>query len=117
MYKILVVNNDLDTMGLLKTLLERNTTYKVEFTSNKDLVCEIVASFNPDLLLVDVLQKEVVGILRLNPAYAALPVILMTGCSLRDSSIEYDADDVIEKPFAWDLLENKIHGQLQKLVE
>lgn len=58
MKKILVVNNDFDTMTLLKSWLEKKT-YEVKYTSSQEEVPEIMKEFAPELVIVDVLQKEV----------------------------------------------------------
>ena len=44
MKKILVVNNDFDTMSLLKNWLEKKT-YKVKYTSSQEEVPEIIKNF------------------------------------------------------------------------
>jgi CheY-like chemotaxis protein len=115
MHKILVLNNDLDTMTLLKQLLERNT-YTVEFTGNKDEILKIARDFQPDLILVDILQQDAIIKLRNNSAFSHIPLILMTGYSLREKRIELLVDEVIEKPFKLDWLESMIEHQLKKPV-
>jgi DNA-binding response OmpR family regulator len=114
MKKILILNNDLDTMSLIKMLLETSYhSYQVEFTGNKDIILETIANFQPDLLLVDVLQKESLQVIRTIPEFAEIPVILMSGYSLRNAAEEVDVDDVIEKPFDVKVLEEKIEAQLR----
>ena len=116
MQKILVINNDIDTMNMLQLLLERKTgMYKVEFTSDRDAVLEIIEQFKPDLLLIDVLQKEVFPLLEGHPQAAKLPVILMTGYSVRDTAVEFKVNDIIEKPFVWEILENKVMRQFEQM--
>ena len=46
MKKILVVNNDFDTMSLLKSWLEKKT-YKVKYTGNQKEVPKIIKEFRP----------------------------------------------------------------------
>lgn len=58
MKKILVVNNDIDTMSLLKRWLEKRD-YLVEFTGSQEKVFSILKKFTPELVIVDVLQKDV----------------------------------------------------------
>ena len=107
MKKILVVNNDFDTMTLLKNWLEKKT-YTVKFTGNQDEVSEIIKEFRPGLVLVDVLQKEVVEQLKSNKKTSSVPVLLMTGYTLRQINKQLPVDDTIEKPFNLPLLEKKI---------
>lgn len=107
MEKILVVNNDLDTMTLLKGWLERKK-YKVEFTGESEEVPALIRKLRPKLLIVDVLREDVVDQVKNNEETKEIPVLLMTGYTMRKKTPEIKADDVIEKPFNLDLLEKKI---------
>jgi DNA-binding response OmpR family regulator len=107
MDKILVINNDNDTMSLLKIWLEKKS-YHVEYTSSGDNITQVVKDCEPDLVLVDVLQKEAAEEIKNNSETSDLPVILMTGYTQRRTNLEVNVDDVIEKPFNLQLLERKI---------
>ena len=107
MKKILVVNNDVDTMNLLKSWLEKKA-YKVEYTSDREVVPDMVKEFNPRVVLVDVLQKEVIEQLKSDEETRTIPVLLMTGYTVRQKNPHVPADDIIEKPFNLNLLEKKI---------
>ena len=115
MRKILVVNNDFDTMELLKSWLERKK-FNVKFTGNEDEVPAIIDSFEPDLLIVDVLKEMVAKKLKSSGKHSKeIPVLLMTGYTNSGRTIDKeDVDDVIEKPFNTKLLENKIEKLLKK---
>ena len=113
MEKILVVNNDFDTMDLLKSWLERKK-YKVKFTGNGDEVLHIVDDFKPDLLLVDVLQEEAAKQLKFSEKTKDIPIILMTGYTIQEHNIlKEHVDDIIEKPFDPNLLDKKIQACLK----
>ena len=107
MEKILVVNNDEDTMSLLKMWLERKN-YKVKYTSNQQEVPHLVREFNPHLVIVDILQKDVVDKIKDDNETTHVPVLLMTGYTQRQNLRGTNANDVIEKPFNLALLEKKI---------
>jgi two-component system alkaline phosphatase synthesis response regulator PhoP len=113
MKKILVINNDFDTMALLKTWLERKT-YEVKYTGNQEEVPEIVKEFRPELVIVDVLQKDVAEQLKENEKTRSVPVLLMTGYTLKQMNSPVPADDTIEKPFNLPLLEKKIERLIQR---
>ncbi|MBA2561646.1 MAG: response regulator [Chitinophagaceae bacterium] len=113
MEKILVVNNDIDTMGLLKTWLERKK-YKVIFTENKDDVRHIMRDFNPRVVLIDVLQGAVAEELKSDEQTRNVPILLMTGYTKNMQNTLSAADDVIEKPFNLDLLEKKIENLITR---
>jgi DNA-binding response OmpR family regulator len=112
MSKILVVNNDLDTMSLIKDLLEKHDhNFEVKFTGTREKVPGIIKDFNPDLVIIDVLQKDALDILKTSAP--DIPIILMTGETLRDRNVELEVNDVIEKPFVFDLLESMIRKHIR----
>ncbi len=113
MDKILVINNDIDTMSLLKTWIERKS-YEVKYTENKDDVQYIMRDFNPHVVLVDVLQGAVAEELKSDTQTRDIPIILMTGYTKSRRNTLLAADDVIEKPFNLDLLEKKIENLITK---
>ncbi|MEO6452830.1 MAG: response regulator [Ginsengibacter sp.] len=113
MKKILVINNDFDTMTLLKNWLEKKA-YKVEYTGSKEEVPLIMKEFKPELVIVDVLQREVAENLKFHDTTRIVPVLLMTGYTLRAQKNKLPVDDTIEKPFNLSLLEKKIEKLLQK---
>ncbi len=112
MKKILVINNDFDTMTLLKNWLEKKT-YIVKFTGSLEEAPKMVKEFRPGLVLVDVLQKDVIEQLKNDKKTNAVPVLLMTGYTLRQINKQLPVDDTIEKPFNLPLLEKKI----EKLIK
>lgn len=107
MNKILVINNDEDTMSLLKLWFERRS-YTVKYTSSADNITHLIKEFEPKVVLVDVLQKDAAEEIKKNVETREVPVILMTGYTLRQTPLEVMVDDVIEKPFNLRLLEKKI---------
>src|SRR5688572_7465893 len=104
MEKILVINNDIDTMTLLKNWLERKK-YKVKYTESKEEVPRLIRDFNPNIVLVDVLQGEIAEELKSDQHTRNIPVLLMTGYTKNREGVTIAADDVIEKPFNLNLLE------------
>jgi DNA-binding response OmpR family regulator len=113
MEKILVVNNDFDTMVLLKNWLEKKA-YDVEYTGDRNAVPHLIRKMNPHLVLVDILQRDVVEELKGDDETRAIPILLMTGYTVRHKFSQLPADDVIEKPFNLNLLEKKIEKLIYK---
>ena len=113
MEKILVINNDKDTMTLLKTWLERKK-YQVKYTESKEEVPHLVKDFNPRVVLVDVLHGAVAEELKSDQQTRDIPVLLMTGYTKSREGTSIAADDVIEKPFDLNLLEKKIENLITK---
>jgi two-component system alkaline phosphatase synthesis response regulator PhoP len=113
MNNILVINNDNDTMSLLKLWLERRS-YNVKYTSNGDNIPQLIKEFEPNVVLVDVLQKDAAEEIKKNKEINDVPVILMTGYTLRQTPLEVMVDDIIEKPFNLKILEKKIERLIDK---
>ena len=114
MKKILVVNNDIDTMTLLKSWLERKK-YEIKFTGNGEEVIDIAKDFSPDLAIIDVLQHKAAEELKADEKTKHIPVIVMTGYTLPDQTkFITAADEVIEKPFDPKTLEKKIEKFLER---
>ena len=116
MEKILVVNNDIDTMNLLKNWLERKT-YHVDYTSNTDDVTRLIKTIRPSLVIVDVMQKEVVQEMKKDKEIKGVPVLFMTGYTSKNRSKDVPYDDVIEKPFNLRLMEKKIEKLITPAVD
>jgi two-component system OmpR family response regulator len=114
MKKILVVNNDIDTMSLLKGWLERKK-YEVKFTGNGDEVPGLVKKFSPDVVIVDVLQHRAAERLKEDEKTRDIPLIMLTGYTLQDQKkLLTAADEIIEKPFDPKFLEEKIEKFLKR---
>ena len=107
MKRILVINNDVETMSLLQTWLEKKN-YTVKFTGNLEEVPQLIKAFAPQLLIVDILQKDILTQLKSNGHTNGIATILMTSYSYRQKAEDLAVDDVIEKPFDLPLFEKKI---------
>ena len=100
-------------MTLLKNWLEKKE-YSVKYTGNQEEVPKIIKEFQPLVVIVDVLQKEVVEQLKTTEETRYVPVLLMTGYTLRQITNQLPVDDTIEKPFNLPLLEKKIENLIRK---
>ena len=107
MDKILIINNDDDTMSLLKIWFERRS-YKVKYTSSGENIPQLMKEFEPKVVLIDIIQKDAAIEIKNNKETCDIPVILMTGYTSRHTPLEVMVDDTIEKPFDMQLLERKI---------
>ena len=110
MTKVLIVNNDIDTMSLIQRALV-NRLYDVIFTGNGKDIPRLMKEFQPDVVLVDIIQNEVAESLKVNIETAKVPVLIMTGYSYPESYTMY-SDDIIHKPFNVQSLQAKIDGLL-----
>jgi DNA-binding response OmpR family regulator len=102
----------MDTLTLMQILLERDG-YEVKYTAGKDEAIRLAGDFTPDLIIIDIAQKEIIPVLKKYGKENYIPILLMTGYSEREMETESLVDDIIEKPFEFDLLLNKIEEQLK----
>jgi pilus assembly protein CpaE len=104
-HKILVVDDDLDTLKLVGTTLERQGFVIVAAKDGQEAL-EKVAQHKPDLILLDVMMPKMDGYevtrrLRAEPGTASIPIILFTAKAQVDDKVaglEAGADDYLTKP-------------------
>ena len=103
--KILIVDDDIDTLQLVGTMLEKQG-FQIIAASNGEQAIEKAQAETPDLLILDVMMPgmngyEVTKQLRSMPETAFIPIILFTAKSQVDDKIvgfESGADDYLTKP-------------------
>ncbi len=103
--KILVVDDDLDTLKLVGLMLERQG-YEITVASNGLLGLSKAATERPDLILLDIMMPDIDGYevtrrLRADPTLAHIPIIMFTAKSMVDDKVagfEVGADDYLTKP-------------------
>ncbi len=104
-YRILLVEDNIELLMLMQTLLGRN--YYVCTAHNGREALEVVEKEELDLIISDVMMPEIDGneltrILKSNPNTSHLPIILLTAKLQeedRQESMLIGADDYITKPF------------------
>jgi len=105
-HKVLIVDDDPFNLDLLEQeLIEQN--YVVENASDGQECLQRVASFLPDVILLDYMMPKMSGIevvkcLKQDERFKGIPVILLTAKgSLRDKveGLDAGADDYVAKPF------------------
>ncbi len=103
--KILVVDDDLDTLKLVGLMLERQG-YEITVATNGELGLSKAATEKPDLILLDIMMPDIDGYevtrrLRADPNMAHIPIIMFTAKSMVDDKVagfEVGADDYLTKP-------------------
>jgi CheY-like chemotaxis protein/MinD-like ATPase involved in chromosome partitioning or flagellar assembly len=103
--KILIVDDDIDTLKLVGLILQRQG-YEVRVSSSGSQALEMMKSEVPDLLLLDIMMPEmdgyeVAGQMRSDQVLAEVPIIMFTAKSQLDDKVagfEAGADDYLTKP-------------------
>jgi DNA-binding response OmpR family regulator len=103
--KILVVDDDIDTLRLVGLMLQRQG-YQIAAANNGQQALAMAESEKPDLILLDLMMPDMDGYevarrLRANPAISTIPIIMFTAKSQVDdkvSGFESGADDYLTKP-------------------
>jgi DNA-binding response OmpR family regulator len=103
--KILVVDDDLDTLKLVGMMLQRQG-YNIVAAINGAQALSKVPAEKPDLILLDVMMPDIDGFevckrIRSDPAYAGIPILMFTAKTQVDDKVqgfESGADDYLPKP-------------------
>ncbi|HSO27215.1 MAG TPA: response regulator, partial [Anaerolineales bacterium] len=103
--KLLIVDDDLDTLRLVGLMLERQG-YEIVAASNGHQAVMMARSEQPDLVLLDVMMPDMDGLevtrrLRADETTRSIPIIMFTAKSQVDDKIlgfEAGADDYVTKP-------------------
>jgi two-component system, cell cycle response regulator len=111
MARILVVDDEIDTLNLLKIILEISG-YQAVITLNSLDAINLAQLEQPDCILLDIMMPNLDGftlcrMMRMHPATAQLPIIFVTAypsLDLEDRRIQAGADMVLPKPVGMDTL-------------
>jgi pilus assembly protein CpaE len=103
--KILIVDDDVDTLRLVGIMLQRQG-YQIVAATNGQLGLNKAIEEHPDLILLDVMMPDMDGYevtrrLRANPSTARTPILMFTAKSQLDDKVtgfEVGVDDYLTKP-------------------
>ena len=103
--KILVVDDDIDTLRLVGLMLQRQG-YQIVAANNGHQALTMAQAEKPDIILLDVMMPDMDGYevcrrLRSNTSTASIPIIMFTAKSQVDDKVtgfEAGADDYLTKP-------------------
>ena len=118
MAKILILDDDLDLLSIVKSLLKKKG-FDVWTFANWQKAWESIKNNKPNLVLLDVFLKGGDGIdvcrkIRSNSSTRTMPIIMFSSYpNLAESAIhEFGADEFIAKPFELSEMVNKIRNVL-----
>jgi CheY-like chemotaxis protein len=103
--KVLIIDDDVDTLKLVGLMLERQG-YEIAVASNGTIGLNKAAEILPELILLDVMMPDLDGYevtkrLRSDPALAHIPIIMFTAKTMVDDKVagfEAGVDDYLTKP-------------------
>lgn len=122
MYKLLIVDNDTETVGIIEQYLGREG-YTVLTASNARDALKIAETHEPVLFVIDTVLPGMDGLalcrkLRTNPQTVNAPIIFLTqqgaGYAVADA-LEAGGDDYVRKPFALRELAARIRAHLRRM--
>jgi len=101
--KVLVIDDDVNTVKFLSTALEVNG-YEALKAFNGREGFELIESENPDLVLLDVMMPKKTGFtlikqLRRDDQYKDLPVIMLTGVAEVLEDLDEESKDTLDRPY------------------
>jgi diguanylate cyclase (GGDEF)-like protein len=122
--RILVVDDDVDITGFLDMSL-RVEGYHVAVAHDGATALELVHSFGPDLMILDVMMPDIDGVevtrrVRADPTTTALPIIVLTAKGQTPDKViglQAGADDYLVKPFDTLELVVRVQNTLRRMRE
>jgi DNA-binding response OmpR family regulator len=118
MFKILVVDDDVNMLELLGPMLQKQGFEVYNLAEPEDTI-KIANAFKPDLIILDVNLcdhdgRDICKELKADDATKKIKIILYSAeHDHEDNFQEYGADDFIKKPFESDYLFSKLNFHLQ----
>ena len=115
---ILVVDDNAQTLILVKTVLEKEN-YRVITADSGEAAMAVLENQSVDLALLDVMMPGLDGftLCRLIRARSLLPIIILTaleGDAYKVRGLDAGADDFVTKPFSSDVLLARVRAVLRR---
>ncbi len=122
--KILIIDDDLDTLRLVGLMLQRQG-YQISAATNGQQGLDKAFEEDPDLILLDVMMPdmdgyEVTRCLRQNPSTLETPILMFTAKTQLDDKVvgfEVGANDYLTKPTHPSELQGRVKTLLARLRE
>ena len=119
--KILIVDDQQSNIDLIKAILELDCYSNINYTTDSRLVVELVETFNPDLILLDLIMPNLSGYEVMEQLKSVhpdkyLPILVLTAdvtSETKQKALSHGAKDFLSKPF--DLIE--VRYRIKNLLE
>jgi two-component system alkaline phosphatase synthesis response regulator PhoP len=112
-FKILLIDDDLDFLNATETILKSNSSYEVITATDGSIGLQMARDEKPDLILLDIIMPVEDGFtaakkLKSDPQLQDIPVALLTSFSQRvgetnlavSQGMDLEAEDYMEKPIS-----------------
>ena len=126
-FKILLIDDDLDFLEATETVLKSNSSYEVITATDGNIGLQMAKDEKPDLILLDVIMPVEDGFtaakkLKGDPQLQDIPVVMLTSFSQRvgetnlavSQGMDLEAEDYIEKPVSPQELLRRVEKLLQR---
>ncbi len=119
--KVLIVDDDAEIVELLTDVLDKDGRFELKTASSGYEAGMATERFQPELILLDYMLPDVNGnivcqIIKKNPQFENIKIIIISGVVKQDEIaqlLKSGAEDFIRKPFDINELINKITAALQ----
>lgn len=120
-HEVLVVDDSKLMVSMARRILEKDSTLAVASVNSGEECLELLKTYKPDLILLDIVMTgkdgfEVLHEIKANPKTNDIPVIFLTGDEHGESEIrglKEGAVDFITKPFVPEVLLQRVKNTLQ----
>jgi len=121
MAKILIIDDDLETIKLLEAVVQLDG-HETQYVQESKFAIQVVESFAPDLVLLDIMMPEINGIavcklIKSKPETSHIKVMMVS--ALNDDGTKRDsfnagAEQFVTKPILPKILTQQINDLLKK---
>jgi two-component system nitrate/nitrite response regulator NarP len=121
MPKVMLIEDDLTLVGLLRTLLEiEGFTISIAERSDLDHIPQLIHADQPEVVLMDVHMRSVNGLeilraIRQDPGLTRVRVIMTSGIDLGEQCLATGADGFMLKPYFPDALVKMIRENISSV--
>lgn len=119
--RILVIDDNPDIVDVVREVLSYEK-FEVKIATSSDDILELVAHFNPDMVIMDyklqISNGEIIcREMKAYPQLNEIPVIIYSAYLDANNLLSCGCDAIISKPFGIAELTDKVHNLLEETVK
>jgi len=120
--KVIIIDDEKLFLKIIKINLERTGSYEVETVSDATDILSLIRSFNPDIILLDILMPKIDGVetckmLNADPVGKRIPVVVLSAFDTDKARLmmhKLGVADFLIKPIGMDELISGIEKALKR---